>query len=158
MKTIRTRLFADRCRAAWLLMVSAIAIHVIDEALTGFLPFYNPTVHSLRHDLGFSFMPTFSFGVWLGGLIFVVIVGFAITPLIGRGGRIIRNVVLALGFLMILNACGHIAGSIYTGRLLPGFWSSPFLLICAVIFVVCRLGRPDRTESTPGDWRPSGPR
>jgi hypothetical protein len=33
---------------------------------------------------------------------------------------------------MIANALGHIVGSIYFGRLIPGFWSSPLLLPAAV--------------------------
>jgi hypothetical protein len=31
-----------------LILVSAVALHVLDEALTGFLPFYNQTVAELR--------------------------------------------------------------------------------------------------------------
>ena len=35
---------------AWVLMWVALAVHVIDEALTGFLLVYNPTVLALRAE------------------------------------------------------------------------------------------------------------
>jgi hypothetical protein len=40
-----------RVRTAWLQLVVALALRVIDEALTGFLEVYNPTVRALRERL-----------------------------------------------------------------------------------------------------------
>ena len=54
---------------AWILLCLALALHVFDEARTGFLDVYNPTVLAMRERLGWWPMPTFSFGVWLAGLI-----------------------------------------------------------------------------------------
>jgi hypothetical protein len=45
----------------WLLMVTAVAIHVTDEMLTDFLPFYNAQVLAIRERLGFFPAPTFTF-------------------------------------------------------------------------------------------------
>ena len=42
------------------MMTTAIAVHVFDEAMTGFLPFYNSSVAALRERLGFFPAPTFS--------------------------------------------------------------------------------------------------
>lgn len=123
-------------------MISAISIHVLDEAVTDFLPFYNGLALNLNERLGFFLMPVFSFEAWLGGLILGIIVCFAITPLVNRGGRLIRTFVVLLGMLMVVNALGHMAGSALVGRLLPGFWSSPFLLATAVFVVVCALSGP----------------
>lgn len=36
---------------AWLLLVSALAVHVVDEALTNFLDFYNPLILSIRSQV-----------------------------------------------------------------------------------------------------------
>lgn len=124
-------IFENKNATAWVLMVSAVALHVIDEASHHFLPFYNQLVLNLRNQLGFFPAPTFSFAVWIGGLTAAIIIGFAVTPIIGRGGKIIRVVATALGILMIINALGHIIGSLYFGRLIPGFWSSPVLLLTA---------------------------
>jgi hypothetical protein len=110
-------------------MVSAVGIHVIDEALTGFLPFYNNQVFALRARFGFFPAPIFTFPVWIGGLALAVTIGFALTPVVARGGNGIRAVCGVLSILMIGNACGHMLGSVYFGRLLPGFWSAPWLFV-----------------------------
>jgi hypothetical protein len=132
----RESLFKNKNVVAWVMMISVIAMHVFDETVTEFLPFYNQLVFNLRESIGFFPMPTFSFGLWLGGLIFSIAVGFALTPIVHHGGRIIRMLTTVLGILMTLNACTHMIGSIYMGRLLPGFWSSPFLLFTAAHVVV----------------------
>jgi hypothetical protein len=127
----------DRNSVAWLSLVSAVALHVIDEAITGFLPFYNDLVLRLRDHLGFFPVPTFRGSVWLGGLCLAIVLGYLMTPLIARGGAWIRSVTTVIGFLMIANALGHMLGSVYLGRILPGFWSSPLLLAMAS-WTVCR--------------------
>jgi hypothetical protein len=129
-------IFNNKNVTAWMLMVSAVALHVIDETSHDFLPFYNRLVLDLRNQLGFFPAPTFSFGIWIGGLAAAVIIGFCITPVVRSGGKVIRVVTTALGILMIANALGHIIGSIYFERLIPGFWSSPLLLPAAVFVVV----------------------
>ena len=139
--TIRN-LVKNKNAAAWVLMILAVAVHVLDEASTGFLPFYNNLAQSLSASLGLSFPPRFTFQTWLVGLIIAIIVGFVLTPLVNRGGRFIRVVTTALGMLMIANALGHMLGSAYFGRFLPGFWSSPFLLVTAVFVVVCGFSNP----------------
>ena len=133
--TIRN-LVKNKNTAAWVLMTSAVAVHVLDEASTGFLPFYNKVAQSLRPSLGLSFPPTFSFETWLGGLVTAIIIAFALTPLVSRGGRFIRVLTTALGILMAANALLHMLGSLYSGRLLPGFWSSPILLVTAAYAVI----------------------
>lgn len=62
---------------AWVALCLALAIHVIDEALTDFLSVYNPMIKALRQRWRFLPLPTFSFGVWLSGLILAVILLFA---------------------------------------------------------------------------------
>ncbi len=123
-------------------MLSVLAIHVIDEALTGFLPFYNKLILDQRQKFGFFPMPTLTFDIWLGGILLLLCVAFALIPVVRRGGKFIRIVYTTIGILMVLNAGAHLIGSLYTGSLLPGFWSSPFLFITAV-FVVIRgvIGR-----------------
>ncbi len=54
---------------AWVFLALALAVHVTDEATTGFLAIYNPTVETLRARLGYWPMPTFEFREWLTGLI-----------------------------------------------------------------------------------------
>jgi len=126
---------------AWVLMISAISLHVFDEAVTHFLSFYDEMALSLRESLGFPLIPRFTFGAWLGGLIIAIIVCFSLTPLVIRGGRFIRAFATLLAVLMVVNALGHMLGSACTGRLLPGFWSSPLLLASAVYLLVRGFSR-----------------
>ncbi len=44
-------------------------------------------------------------------------------------------ITVVVGVLMIGNGMGHILGSAYMGQLLPGFWSSPFLILAAILVV-----------------------
>lgn len=129
-------LLKNKSVVAWVLMISAISIHVFDEAVTDFLPFYNGLALSLRGRLGFSLLPMFCYEAWLSGLIAGIIVCFSLTPLVNRGGRFIRTFATVLGMLMVANALAHMLGSAFVGRLLPGFWSSPFLLATALFVVV----------------------
>ena len=54
---------------AWLLFALAVALHVTDEATHDFLTTYNASVHAIRARLPFLPIPTFTFAVWLIGLI-----------------------------------------------------------------------------------------
>ena len=130
-------LFQNKNPLAWVLMISALAIHVFDEATSGFLIFFNRQVTNIREQLGFFPIPNLTFEIWLTALIIGIIICFLLTPLVKRGGRFVRAFTTILGILMIVNAIGHLLGSIYTGRLLPAFWSSPLLLLTA-LFVVIR--------------------
>jgi hypothetical protein len=136
---------ADGRRArAWLLLVGALAIHVIDEALTGFLQFYNPLVLSIRSRLEWFPMPTFSFAAWLGGLIAFIVVLVSLTPIVRRGGVVIRVLSTVFAALMFLNGLGHLGGSVYFGRWLPGATSAPLLLAASVLFIRATLKPPRR--------------
>ena len=125
----------NRNGVAWLLLVSALGLHVAEEATTGFLPFYNTAVLSLRERLGFFPAPTFTFGLWLGGLVSGVVLLYLLTPMVIRGGSIIRWACLAFGALMFLNGLGHLLASVYFRTPIPGVWSSPFLMITASYLV-----------------------
>lgn len=127
---------ANRNVLAWFLLVSAVALHVVDETLSDFLPFWNQLVTRLRAELAFVPLPTFSFAAWLGGLIFAILVGYALIPAVNRGGKFVRVLTTALGILMILNASGHLLGSIYFGKILAGMWSSPFLLLASIFVII----------------------
>ncbi|MGB7062320.1 MAG: HXXEE domain-containing protein [Candidatus Zixiibacteriota bacterium] len=138
-------LLRNKNAAAWVLMISAIAVHVFDETVTDFLPFYNDIASNLRGRLGFFLPPRFTFGTWMGGLIVAIVICFALTPLVNRCGRFIRTFTTVLAIIMVANALGHMLGSVYLGRLLPGFWSSPFLLLTAVFVVIQGFSDPHPT-------------
>jgi hypothetical protein len=138
----------NRWGYAWVALAIALALHVADEATTGFLPLYNSIVLSLRDNLPWIPLPTFSFSVWLGGLIAGVVLLLCLSPMVFAGKRVLRPVSYCLGVLMILNALGHIGGSIYLGYFAPGTISSPVLLLAAVALVAA-AAQAGRTTGSP---------
>ena len=128
--------FHRRWGIAWLGLAIALAIHVTDEALTGFLPLYNSIVLEIRESYSFIPLPTFIFPVWLGGLIVAVLILFLLSPLVFAGRTPLRYMSYALSIMMILNGFGHMGASLYWGTLAPGVYSSPILLVAAVALLV----------------------
>ena len=124
---------------AWLALAAALALHVTDEAMTDFLSVYNPAVRAIRERLPWLPLPTFSFPVWIAGLTILVAVLFALAPLAFRGVRWITILAIPFSVLMVGNGVGHIGSSIYTGRLMPGVFSSPILIAASVAALVCAL-------------------
>jgi hypothetical protein len=141
-----------RLGTAWIGMCLALTIHVTDEALSGFLSIYNPTVRALRTTLGFWPMPTFEFREWLGGLSLGILLLAALTPFAFRNAPWIRPILYFCAIVTgVLNAMGHIAATI-AGRTVstvrferpaPGFWSSPVLLLAAS-YALVQLARTRR--------------
>ena len=137
-----------RLGLAWLLLCAAVAAHVADEALTGFLSVYNPTVLTLRQRLGWWPMPAFTYEGWLSGLIVGIVILFLLSPLAFGNARGFRPLAYVFAVLMTLNGVGHTVGtiagrtfeSIPFARPMPGFYSSPFL-IAASIWVLVELRR-----------------
>ncbi len=132
-------------RAAWVGLAVALGLHVTDEALTGFLPVYNGVVESLRVNHPWVPLPTFAFPVWLGGLILGVALLFALTPVVSRRAHWIRVASVVLGVMMAGNALGHLGASLYWGRLAPGVYSSPLLLMAAVALLATAFRAGTRT-------------
>jgi hypothetical protein len=146
--------------AAWICLCVAVAAHITDEAVTGFLSVYNPTVIELRSRLGWWPMPTFAFRDWLGGLILLVAVLLLLSPFMFHGARWMRPIAYILSVIMIGNALGHTAGTIFGRtvasirfpRPMPGFYSSPLLLLASIFLLVelrkTRKRRPQPTAAT----------
>jgi hypothetical protein len=134
-----------RLGIAWIALCLALALHVIDEAVNGFLYVYNPTVLALRAKFGFWPMPTFTFAEWLIGLVSGILLMAACSPFAFRNARWIRPIFYFLAIVTgIFNALGHTLGTILGGsvstvhfsRPMPGFISSPILFAAAAYALV----------------------
>lgn len=134
---------------AWVMMWIALAIHVADEAITGFLSVYNPTVLALRAKLGFWPMPTFTFPGWLTSLAGGILMLALLTPFAFNNARWIRPIFYFVAIVTgVFNALGHTIGTILGhtvstvqfSRPAPGFYSSPLLLI-ASFYALLQLRR-----------------
>jgi hypothetical protein len=131
---------------AWLALCFALAVHVVDEAATGFLDIYNPTVVAIRQTLPWLPLPVFRFETWIAGLIIAILVLSVLSVFVFRGARWTRGAGYFFAIIMLANAAGHTAGtivgrtteSVRFPRPMPGFYSSP-LLAAASIYLLHRL-------------------
>jgi len=121
---------------AWIGLAGALALHVTDEALTDFLSVYNPAVLAIRERLPYFRLPTFTFRAWILGLSAGILLLFVLVPVAFRGSRWLALLAMPFSILMIGNALGHIGSSVYMGRLMPGVYSSPVLLVAALFTLV----------------------
>lgn len=117
---------------AWLALCVALAIHVADEALTDFLSVYNPAARAIRARFPFLPLPTFTFPVWLGGLIAVTLLLFALSPAAFRGEPGMRPAAYIFGVVMAGNGLLHLLGAVYRKKAMPGVYSAPIILAAAV--------------------------
>jgi hypothetical protein len=124
--------------AAWLALCVALGIHVVDEALTDFLSVYNPAVRAIRARVPFLPLPTFSFPVWLGGLIAVDVLLLALTPAAFRGEPGMRPAAVAFGVVMAGNGLLHLGASVYIRKAMPGVYSAP-LIVAAAVYLLASL-------------------
>lgn len=122
----------------------AFALHVADEALTDFLGVYNPTVLAIRERYPWVRLPTYTFDVWLTLLILAVSALKALSPLALRGASGLVPVAYIFATIMLLNGLLHLAASIYLGRVMPGAYSSPFLLVAAMYLLTSLRRREGR--------------
>lgn len=126
----------SRHAVAWVALTMALALHVADEALHDFLAFYNPLAMSLRDMLLWTWLPTFQFGVWLGGLIGAVAALLSMSWFAFYGARWMLWASIPYGLLMCGNGLLHLAASVYLQKQVPGVWSSPLLAICGAWLLV----------------------
>jgi hypothetical protein len=118
---------------AWVAFTLAVAMHVADEAAHDFLSVYNPTVRAIRARLPFLPVPTFSFAVWIGGLIAGIALLLLLSPLAFSGNEVLKAIAWPLALLVgIGNAVLHILGSAWKRRWMPGVYSAPLLLIAGL--------------------------
>jgi hypothetical protein len=143
-----------RLGLAWIFIWCALALHVADESIHGFLSVYNPTVTALRERLGYWPMPNFTFEEFLIDLTVGILILAALTPFAFRNSSWMRPVIYFSALVLcIANAGGHTLATIF-GRTVstvhfprpaPGFISSPVLL-CAGIYALVQLRRTEKPD------------
>ncbi len=129
-----------RVGRAWLALCFALAVHVADEAATGFLAVYNPTVVAIREKAPWLPLPVFTFETWITGLIVALVALCLSSAFVFRGVRWTRAAGYVFAIMMAANALGHTAGTLLGGTAapMPGFYSSP-LLFAASVYLFLRL-------------------
>jgi hypothetical protein len=120
----------------WLALCFALAIHVAEEIRGGFLSVYNQAVEATRQLFPFAPLPHVSLTVWLSATIGFVALLLLLTPLAYRGLRGMRTLMLWVIALAIANVVAHSVGSILSGRMLPGTYSTLALAAASVYAIV----------------------
>ena len=141
---------------AWIGLCAALAIHVADEALTGFLELYNPTVRAIREKYPLLPLPTFTFKTWLSLLIFAIVMLTAASFFVWKGRWAMRPISHVFAAFMLLNGLLHIAASIYMREFVSGVYSSPLLLAASVALIVYTLAY-QRAKNPPSVIPRAGP-
>jgi hypothetical protein len=113
-------------------LCAALALHVADEALSGFLSVYNPAVRAIRERVPFLPLPTFTFRIWLAGLVVAVIGLASLSPFAFARAAWMAVPASAVAVVMLGNGALHIGASLYRRRLMPGVSSAPVLIAAAV--------------------------
>lgn len=124
---------------AWLSACLALVVHVADEAHSDFLSVYNPVARAIRQRVPFLPIPTFTFAVWLGGLILGTALLISMTPFASREAVWMKPVSMIFAGMLIGNALLHLVGSLYMRRRMPGVMSSPLLLASATYLLLLSL-------------------
>ena len=128
------KIFHDRLSVSYLLFVMSLMLHVTDETINHFLDFYNPLVQKLKERLTFFPFPTFSFSIWITGLGLLIVILLILTPVVYSRKKFILLIMRVFAILMIFNGLGHLAFSIYYGKIIAGMLSSPFLIFFSAFF------------------------
>lgn len=133
---------------AWVFLTIALAAHVADEAVTGFLPEYNRLVRAARARFGWYPMPEFTFDAWLTGLAAALLLLLALAPYAYRGSRALGVMAYIYGLIMFLNGVAHLGASVYLGRWAPGATTAPLLVAGGswLLFVARGAGRARRPD------------
>jgi uncharacterized membrane protein HdeD (DUF308 family) len=125
----------------------ALAVHVADEALTGFLDFYNPTVRAIREKYPLLPLPTYTFENWLSLLIFAVAMLIASSFFVWKGRWAMRPISYVFAAFMLLNGLLHIALSLYMRQFISGVYSSPLLLAASISLIFYTRAHDQKNES-----------
>jgi hypothetical protein len=122
-------------------LCAALAVHVVDEALTNFLDVYNPAVLRIRETYPWLFgrypwlLPTFTFEVWLSLLIFAVVALVGVSFFVSRGRWAMRPISYVFAGVMLANGLLHIGISVYMGKFMSGVYTSPLLLAASLALI-----------------------
>jgi hypothetical protein len=136
----------DKCWGrAWIMLTIAFALHAVDEAVSGFPYLYNSTTAALRERIGFLPLPVFTMSSFVAAMVIMLLFLFLATPFAYKQVKPMDKYSLVYAVIMFLNGTWHIIGSIVFGKWLPGVYSSPLLLIFAVLLFRSARGNQDQT-------------
>jgi len=118
---------------AWLYLTAALILHALDEAIHNFLDVYLETVFAISAKLPGLPLPIFTVSSWITLLAVLTAFLLLLAPFAYREQGPIRLYAKVFALIMLLNGLVHLLGSVVFNRLLPGVYSSPLLLLFALL-------------------------
>lgn len=132
------RVLSNKFGKAWFILSGILLLHIIDEAVNGFLPVYNENALRLRENTGIP-MPVFTFPYWFTGLICLDVWLLFLSRYALQGRRIIIFLAYPFAIIMFLNGLMHLGGSVYLSEWLPGIITAPLLIYGSVNLLLATL-------------------
>jgi hypothetical protein len=131
---------------AWFLLCLALGAHIWDEAVHGFLEYYNATILTLWAHFAWFPKIDIEFRPWLMGISGVAMVLLLLTPFAYRNARWMRPLAYVFAALQLLNGLahvvftilGHTVPSVVFDGPAPGFYSA-WLLLAFSLFLFWQL-------------------
>lgn len=143
---VKFRETARRFGFAWVFLCISLAFHVTDEAMMGFLSYYNPAVVAIRQRIPFLPLPTFTFAEWIAGLAIGIVILLCLSPFVFWGSRFTIWLAYPLSVIMFLNGVNHVVWSFCIWRFAPGVYSSPVLLLTSAYLFIQTYKQHKRTR------------
>jgi hypothetical protein len=120
----------------WLFFGYSLALHVLDEAGHDFLSVYNPNALALRRVLSWLPFPQFTLQSFIGALLLALALWLGLAPLAFRGSIWMRRLAIPVGLLAGCgNGLAHIGSSVYFGRMMPGVYTAPLILLAGILLL-----------------------
>jgi len=118
---------ACRFGKAWFTLSLILLLHILDEAINGFLHFYNENILRIRDTTGIPF-PTFTFPFWFTGLICIDIWLLFLSRYALQGKRVMILLAYPFAFIMLLKSLAYFVGSLCLQQGIPGIITAPLLV------------------------------
>lgn len=116
-------------RRVWLVLCLTLAVHVLDEAVGGFILQVNGLLSGIARDREILGVPQFTSVGWLAALAVVVLLLLVFTGPVSRSAPLTRLLPHAVASVLLVNGLGHMALTLWVGQVVAGTLSSPLLLL-----------------------------
>ena len=134
----------------WLALCFCLAVHVAEEAFTGFLPFYGDATRAVSELLPFVTSPSLVLATSMWMSVAFVAILTALAPFAYRGASWRRVATIGVSLVALANVSGHIGGSMLVGQALPGVYTTPLLAVVGVYALVSAWRwNPGNVEACP---------
>jgi hypothetical protein len=123
-----------------------LALHVAEEAYTGFLPAYSEATRAVGDLFPYVAYPSLAVAMSMWMSVAFVATLTVLVPLAYRGVPWMRPATIGVALVALANVSGHAGGSLLAGHAVAGVYTTPLLAIAGV-YAIAAAWRwtPDET-------------